>query len=81
MFLAQKEDVVLGPRPGLSTLLDLHRAGFAIPEFLDLGQVAAALRVSSDDVLSIIESGELSAKKIGSAYRIKRSALEAYLAD
>ena len=53
----------------------------AIPELLDLDQVAAALRVCSDDVLSIIESGELSAKKIGSTYGIKRSALEAYLAD
>jgi len=53
----------------------------AIPELLDLDQVAAALRVSSDDVLSIIESGELRAKKIGSKYRIKRSALESYLAD
>ena len=53
----------------------------AVLELLDLDQVAAALRVCSDDVLSIIESGELSAKKIGSTYRIKRSALEAYLAD
>ncbi len=53
----------------------------AIPELLDLDQVAAALRVSTDDVLSIIESGELPAKRIGSSYRIKRSALERYLAD
>ncbi len=53
----------------------------ALPELLDLDQVAAALRVSPDDVLSIIESGELPAKQIGSTYRIKRSALEAYLAD
>ena len=53
----------------------------AIPELLDLDQVAAALRVPSHDVVSIIESGELPAKKIGSTYRIKRSALEMYLAD
>ena len=58
-----------------------RKSEVAIPELLDLDQVAAALRVSSDDVLSIIESGELSARKIGSAYRIKQSALEAYLAD
>ena len=58
-----------------------RKGELAIPELLDLDQVAAALRVSSDDVLSIIESGELSAKKIGSTYGIKRSALEAYLAD
>ena len=30
--------------------------------------------------MAIIESGELSAKKIGSSYRIKRSALDEYLA-
>jgi excisionase family DNA binding protein len=30
-------------------------------------------------VLAVIESGELAAKKIGSSYRIKRSALNEYL--
>jgi excisionase family DNA binding protein len=29
--------------------------------------------------MAIIESGELTAKKIGSSYRIKRSSLDAYL--
>ncbi len=52
-----------------------------IPEVLTPAQVADALGVTEADVMSIIESGELSAKKIGSAYRIKRSALEAFLAD
>ena len=32
------------------------------------------------DVMAIIESGELAAKKIGASYRIKRSALDEYLA-
>jgi excisionase family DNA binding protein len=31
-------------------------------------------------VMTIIESGELAAKKIGTSYRIKRSALDEYLA-
>jgi excisionase family DNA binding protein len=30
--------------------------------------------------MAIIESGELAAKKIGSSYRIKKSALDEYLA-
>jgi len=30
--------------------------------------------------VAIIESGELGAKKIGSSYRVKRSALNEYLA-
>ena len=32
------------------------------------------------DVVTVIESGELTAKKIGASYRIKRSALDEYLA-
>ena len=54
------------------------------PAFLDLltpAQVGEALNVTEEDVMAIIESGELGAKKIGSSWRIKRSALEAYLAD
>jgi excisionase family DNA binding protein len=50
------------------------------PELLSPGEVAQSLGVSEGDVLSIIEAGELSAKKIGSTYRIKRSALDEYLA-
>ena len=48
---------------------------------LGLAQVAQALGVSEADVMSVIESGELKAKKIGSSFRIKRSAVDAYLAD
>jgi excisionase family DNA binding protein len=36
--------------------------------------------VPEGDVMTIIESGELAAKKIGSSYRIKRSAVDEYLA-
>ena len=53
----------------------------AILDILTPAQVAQALAVSEEDVMAVIESGELVAKKIGSAYRVKRSALEAYLAE
>ena len=53
----------------------------AIPELLTPDQVAEALGVSVEDVLAVIESGELKAKKIGSSHRIKRSAVDAFLAD
>ncbi len=53
----------------------------SLPELLTPGQVAEALAVSETDVLAIIESGELKAKKIGSSYRIKRSAVEEFLKD
>ena len=41
--------------------------------------VARRLGVNEPDVIALIESGELAAKKIGSTYRVKRSELEAYL--
>ena len=52
-----------------------------LPELLSPAQVARALGVTEGDVLLVIESGELKAKKIGANLRIKRSALDAYLAD
>jgi len=55
--------------------------GAGLPQLLTPDQVADALGVTPADVMAIIESGELSAKKIGASVRVKRSALEAYLAD
>jgi excisionase family DNA binding protein len=54
--------------------------GGGIPDMLSPGDVANALKVSEGDVLAILESGELAGKKIGSTWRIKRSALDEYLA-
>jgi excisionase family DNA binding protein len=51
-----------------------------LPELLSPADAAKALGVSEADVMTILESGELAAKKIGSSYRIKRSALHEYLA-
>jgi excisionase family DNA binding protein len=51
-----------------------------LPDLLAPADVAQALGVPEADVMTIIESGELAAKKIGSSYRIKRSALDEYLA-
>ncbi len=53
----------------------------ALPEIMTPGQVAQALAVSEADVVSIIEGGELKAKKIGATYRIMKSSLDAYLAS
>lgn len=52
-----------------------------LPEILTPSQVAQALAVSEADVMSIIESGELAAKKIGSTYRVTKTALDAFLAE
>ncbi|MDO4683229.1 MAG: SPFH domain-containing protein [Lautropia sp.] len=42
-------------------------------------QAAQFLSVSVDDVMAIIASGELKARKIGSVYRIARASLDAFL--
>ncbi len=49
-------------------------------ELLAPADVAKALGVPEADVMAIIESGELQAKKIGSLFRIRRAALDEYLA-
>jgi len=52
----------------------------AMADLLSPADVAQALGVPESDVMAIIESGELAAKKIGTSYRVKRSALDEYLA-
>ena len=56
-------------------------ASNGLPELLTPAQAAEALGVAEADVIASIEAGDLKGKKIGSAYRITRGALEAFLAD
>ena len=56
-------------------------AGPALPDLMTPADVARVLGVSEDDVLAIIQSAELKAKKIGSSYRIRRQDLDTYLAS
>lgn len=51
------------------------------PDILDPATVARMLGVSEADVMAEITSGNLAAKKIGSAHRITRSALDSFLAQ
>jgi excisionase family DNA binding protein len=67
--------------PGVPPKPGMNAAGEGgLPELLSPGDIANALKVSEGDVLAILESGELAGKKIGSTWRIKRSALDEYLA-
>jgi len=56
-------------------------AAGGIPELLSPGQAAEILGVTEADVIASLEAGDLKGKKIGSAYRITRSALDAFLAE
>jgi excisionase family DNA binding protein len=57
------------------------RPGAPLPELLSPSDVAAVLGVPEADVLTILESGELAGKKIGASWRVKRSAVDDYLAS
>jgi excisionase family DNA binding protein len=52
-----------------------------VPEVMTLSEAAAYIRVGEEDVLAIIDSGELKAKKIGTNYRISRKAIDEYLSS
>jgi excisionase family DNA binding protein len=55
------------------------QGGLAPSDLLTPADVAKRLSVPEHDALALIESGELPAKKIGSSYRVKVSALDAYI--
>ncbi len=52
-----------------------------VPELLSPAQAAQILGVSEADVIASVDAGDLKGKKIGSAYRISRAALDAFLAE
>ena len=53
----------------------------AIADLMSPDDAAKALGVAEADVLAILESGDLKAKKIGSVWRIRRAAIDEYLAQ
>jgi excisionase family DNA binding protein len=54
-------------------------AGAAMSDVMTVSDVAGILKVSEDDVVELIKSGEIKAKKIGKAYRVGKAALQDYL--
>jgi excisionase family DNA binding protein len=51
----------------------------SVPAVMTPSEAATVLRVSEEDVIASIQSGDLKAKKIGNAYRISKEALDAFL--
>jgi excisionase family DNA binding protein len=54
-------------------------SGGGMADVMTPSEAATALRVSEEDVMAAIQSGDLKARKIGNAYRISREALENFL--
>ncbi len=51
----------------------------AMPDVMTPSEAAGFLKVSEEDVLAAISAGDLKARKIGSAYRLTKEALQEYL--
>jgi excisionase family DNA binding protein len=56
-------------------------AGQGAPDLLSPAQAAELLGVTEADVVASVDAGDLKGKKIGSAYRISRAAIDAFLAE
>lgn len=67
------------PSAGAATVAPAPAATPAMPELLTPAQAAEALGVSEADVMQSLEAGDLKGKKIGSSYRITRTALHDFL--
>jgi len=77
-------NVLTGSLAGMSQAGQAQQAsgaapGAAMPDVMTPSEVAAFLKVSEEDVLAAINGGELKARKIGSAFRISKEALQEYL--
>jgi excisionase family DNA binding protein len=53
----------------------------AIPELMSPAQAAELLGVTEADVVASLDAGDLKGRRIGSAWRISRAAIDAFLAD
>jgi excisionase family DNA binding protein len=51
----------------------------AVPDVMTPGEAAAFLKVSEEDVVAAINAGDLKAKKIGTAFRISKEAIDEFL--
>jgi excisionase family DNA binding protein len=59
----------------------LTGAATGMPELLSPAQAAQALGVSEADVIASLDAGDLKGKKIGSSWRITKTALDSFLAE
>ncbi len=70
---------MVGPGAAKTPDASAAPAASATPSVMTPSEAAAYLRVAEEDVIAAITSGDLKAKKIGSAYRISLEALNEFL--
>src|ERR1039457_2216770 len=64
---------------GVPPVIPAAAAGGALPELLGSADVAKILGVSEADVLATLEKGDIKGKKIGSTWRVTKTALDEFL--
>jgi excisionase family DNA binding protein len=79
LSIAQQIIQQQGGLPGVSAPGARGTQQPAMPDLLSPADAAKALGVPESDVMTILESGELQGKKIGTSWRIRRAALDEYL--
>lgn len=79
MMTAMNTPQTTQPVAGPGAVPPIMSAGTGLPELLGVSEAAKALGVSDADVLATLEAGDLKGKKIGSTWRIRKSALEEFL--
>jgi excisionase family DNA binding protein len=79
--LSQSLAGVGGQRAGAapSGAADQGNTAGSVPAIMTPAEAAGVLRVSEEDVIAAINAGDLKARKIGTAYRISKEALDAFL--
>ena len=65
--------------PGGAPAAGAAAAAGGMPDVMTPAEAAEFLKVAAEDVVAAIEAGDLQARKIGSAYRISKDALQAFL--
>ena len=56
-------------------------AAAVVPEVMSLAEAAAYLKVGEADVQSLIDDGQVKAKKIGAQYRISKKVIDNFLGE
>ena len=89
MCLLESDDLKRAPKPGLSSFETFHfdlcnlccrdRNLGGWPPDGDKRRAAKALGVSETDVVATLEKGDLKGKKIGTTWRVTKTALDEFL--
>jgi excisionase family DNA binding protein len=78
--ISQSLQGMTGPAAGAAAGASQQTTSQAgLPDVMTPSEAASALKVSEEDVLAAITAGDLKARKIGTAYRISKEALEEFL--